>query len=410
MPIGATEEPVFLEPPTNVVPFTPDSDGAPRRPRVPWRRIGRAVDPAAIFLGVRLVGLAVLAVLATNQHVQLDDELSSWDGQWFLGIAQGGGYDGVPAGLADAYGRRSAETPLAFFPGYPATVTAVRFLTGLPLVQAGLLTATVAGVVAAHGVARLGELVPGGSRRVGLVLVTLFSATPMAIVFSMTYSEALFCAVAAWALVALLRRQWLLAGLLTAVTGLVRPTAAGLVVAVGGAALLAALARRDGWRPWVGGLLTPLGLLGYLGWVGTRTGSVTGWFDLQERGWGSHFDGGAATLSFAREILASGRSVLEVATIGVLLGGLVLLVVGVRMGLPWPLLAYAAVVLVMDVGSNGLMNSKIRLLLPAFTLLLPMALGLARRRPGTTTSVLVAAVVASAWFGAYALIGWPYAI
>jgi hypothetical protein len=410
MPIGATEEPVFLEPPTNVAPFTPDSDGAPRRRRVPWRRIGRAVAPAAIFLGVRLVGLAVLAVLATNQHVQLGDELSSWDGQWFLGIAQGGGYDGVPAGLADAYGKRSAETPLAFFPGYPATVTVVRFLTGLPLVEAGLLAATVAGVVAAHGVARLGELVPGGSRRVGLVLVTLFSATPMAVVFSMTYSEALFCAVAAWALVALLRRQWLLAGLLTAVTGLVRPTATGLVVAVGGAALLAALARRDGWRPWVGGLLTPLGLLGYLGWVGTRTGSVTGWFDLQERGWGSHFDGGAATLSFAREILASGRSVLEVATIGALLGGLVLLVVGVRMGLPWPLLAYAAVVLVMDVGSNGLMNSKIRLLLPAFTLLLPMALGLARRRPGTTTSVLVAAVVASAWFGAYALIGWPYAI
>jgi hypothetical protein len=64
----------------------------------------------------------------------------------------------------------------------------------------------------------------------------------------------------------------------------------------------------------------------------------------------------------------------------------------------------------MDVGSNGLMNSKIRLLLPAFTLLLPIALGLARRRPGTTTSVLVAAVAASAWFGAYALTGWPYAI
>jgi hypothetical protein len=410
MPMGATEEPVFLEPPTNVVPFTRDSDGAPRRRPAPWRRVGWAVAPAAIFLGARLVGLAVLAILATTRHVQLGDELSSWDGQWFLGIAQGGGYDGVPAGLADAYGERSAETPLAFFPGYPATVTAVRFLTGLPLVQAGLLAATLAGAVAAHGVARLGELVPGGSRRVGLVLVTLFSATPMAVVFSMTYSEALFCAVAAWALVALLRRQWLLAGLLTAVAGLVRPTAAGLVVAVGGAALLAALARRDGWRPWVGGLLAPLGLLGYLGWVGTCTGSVTGWFDLQERGWGSHFDGGAATVSFAREILASGRSVLEVATLGVLLGGLVLLVVGVRMRLPWPLLAYAAVVLVMDVGSNGLMNSKIRLLLPAFTLLLPMALGLARRRPGTTTSVLVAAVVASAWFGAYALTGWPYAI
>ncbi|MCW0216347.1 MAG: hypothetical protein OJJ54_23605 [Pseudonocardia sp.] len=401
---------VSPEPATSAAPATVNSGDTSGSHRIPWLRIGRALAPAGIFLGVRLVGLAVLAVLGTVRHVRLGDELSSWDGQWFLGIAQGGGYDGVPAGLADAYGQRSAETPLAFFPGYPATVGAVRFLTGLPLLPAGLLATTLAGVAAAYGVARLGLLVPGGSRRAGLIMVALFAATPMAVVFSMTYSEALFCAAAAWALVALLRRHWVLAGLLTSAAGLVRPTAAGAVVAVGVAALLAVLAREDGWRPWAGGLLAPLGLLGYLGWVGVRTGSPTGWFDLQERGWGSRFDGGAATLSFAGEILAGGRSVLEVVTVLVLLGGLVLLAVGIRMRLPWPLLAYAAVVFVMDVGSNGLMNSKIRLLLPAFTLLLPMALGLARRKPGTTTSVLVAVVLASAWFGAYALTGWPYAI
>lgn len=380
---------------------------------VPWAAIGRALLPAALFLGVRSVGIVVLAMVATRQGTRLGDELGSWDGQWFLGLAQGG-YDGVPTGLSDAYSNRSGETPLAFFPGYPATVAVVRFLTGLPLLPAALVATVLAGIVAAYGVAKLGELVPGGSRRVGLVLVVLFASTPMAVVFSMAYSEALFCAAAAWSLVFLLRGQWIGAGLAAAAAGLVRPTAAALVAAVGLAAVVAVVGRRDGWRPWLGGPLAAAGLLGYLGYVATRTGSLTGWFALQQRGWDSRFDGGRATASFATTALADGRSVMEVATVGVLLGAIALLAVSVaqavRGWMPWPLVAYSAVVLVMDVGSNGLMGSKARLLVPAFTLLLPVAVGLARRRPGTRVSVLVAAVLVSAWFGAYALADWPYAI
>ena len=51
-----------------------------------------------------------------------------------------------------------------------------------------------------------------------------------------------------------------------------------------------------------------------------------------------------------------------------------------------------------------------RLLTPAFPLLLPVALGLARRRIGTAVVVVVAAALASAWFGGYALTIWRYAI
>jgi hypothetical protein len=103
-----------------------------------------------------------------------------------------------------------------------------------------------------------------------------------------------------------------------------------------------------------------------------------------------------------------------VLTVAALAGGLVLLAVCWRQcrreGLPWPLLVYAAGVLVMDLGSNGLMNSKARLLLPAFTLLVPAALALANRRRSTAVAVLVAVTLCSAWFGGYALTGWSYAI
>lgn len=404
--------------------------------------------PAWVFLWVRAIGVLVLRWQASIDDSTLGVLLSKWDGLWMLGIALGG-YDNVAPGLQDAFGHRYAETPLAFFPGYPVAVGSVRWLTSMPTLVAGLTVSLIAGVVMAFGLARLGELVPGGSRRVGLILVALVAAAPMGIVWSMTYSEGMFCACAVWALVALQRRQWVLAGVCTALAGTVRPTGAALLLAVGGALLLVALRRGPGaaggdsagdgsvaggvsvagggsvlnrhgdwWRPWAGGAIAPLGLLGYLAyvrWHGTAgVAPEGGWFGVQQRGWNSHFDAGAATVKFTRDILASGRSVLEVGTVLVLAGGLVLLFVSARQAragtLPWPLVVYAAGVLVMDLGSNGLMNSKARLLLPAVTLLVPAAVALGRRRTTTVVSVLVAAALLSAWFGGYALTGWSYAI
>lgn len=370
-----------------------------------------AATPSLVFLAVRVVGLVVLDRMTTLYGQSTLTALSKWDGLWMLGIA-GGGYDGVPMGLSDAFGRRDPTTPLAFFPGYPTAVGVLRFVTGTGLETAGLAVAVIAGLVLAHGLARLGTEVPGGSRRAGLLLVVLVAAAPMGVVWSMTYSEGLFCAAAVWALVGVLRRDWVLAGTCTALAGTVRPTAGALLLGVG-LALLVAVARtpRD-WRVWLGGILAPLGMLGYLWFVAARTGSPGGWFALQRRGWNSKFDAGAATVAFTRDTLLSGRSVLEVVTVAALAGSLVLLVICCLRDtrVPWPLVVYAAGVLAMDLLSNGLMNSKARLALPAFTLLLPVALGLARRRPGTALAVAAGVTVASAWFGGYALTAWPYAI
>lgn len=369
----------------------------------------RALAPAAVYLSVRLTGVLVLTVMAAADGSTLGRELSAWDGQWLLAIA-GDGYARVPPDMVDAFGARTAFTPLAFFPGYPGTVAAVGLLTGLDLLVAALLVSLLAGMVAAYGMARLGELVPGGSDRVGLVLVALFAATPMSVVLSMAYSEALFCALAAWALVGALRGQWLLAGLCSAAAGLVRPTATAVIAAVGLAALAAVFARRDGWRPVAGGLLAGAGMLGYLTFVAVRTGEPLGWFRIQDGGWGTAFDGGADTIAYAGAVLVDGERLYEVAVLAALLASLVLFVVAVRMRLPWPLLVYGATVLVTVWGSAGVMPSKVRLLVPAFVLLIPVAIGLGRRRTGTAVAVLAAVALGSAWFGGYALTIWVYGI
>ncbi|MBN9111863.1 MAG: glycosyltransferase family 39 protein [Pseudonocardia sp.] len=382
---------------------------APVAAREPARVVA-LLAPAGVYLAVRLVGVLALVWLSLTHGVSPVDRLRAWDGDWMLAIAQYG-YSGLPETMLDGHGHHTPFTALAFFPGYPMTITVVAPLLGGNEVAAALLVSLVAGVVAAYGLARIGELVPGGSRRVGLLLTALFAAAPMAVTLNMAYTEALFCALAAWSLVGLLQRRWLLAGVMCGLAGLVRPTSEALVLAVVVAAVVALATRRDGWRPVVGALLSVTGIAGYLIFVAVRTGELTGWFTVQSSGWDGGIDGGVASMTFIVATLTSRDATLMyyVSAI-VLIGVLVLFGLSVAARLPVPLLVYGGAVVATVWLSSGVMASRPRLLLPAFVLLLPIALGLAKRRPATAVSVVVVAALASAWFGAYSLTVWRYAI
>ena len=61
--------------------------------------------------------------------------------------------------------------------------------------------------------------------------------------------------------------------------------------------------RRDGiWRPLAALLLAPLGLFGYVAWVGWRMGEWTGYFTLQRGAWLHFFDYGKHTASVLRGV------------------------------------------------------------------------------------------------------------
>jgi len=363
---------------------------------------------AAVYLLIRAVGFAVLYRYAAAHDSSASAALTKWDGHWFLGIADHG-YRGVPLDLVDAFGRRTDATAFAFFPGYPSLVAGVAWLPWVSVFGAALGVNVVSGTVAAIGLGRLGSTITG-SPRVGLLLVALFAAAPMGVVLSMTYSEALFCALGFWALNGVLEQRWMLAGVCTAFAGLVRPTAAALVLAVVLAAVVAMVRRRGGLRPWVAALLAPLGLLGYLSWVGWQTHSLFGWFTLQSTGWNSGFDGGVASWRYLVHEIGAPGQLMEVASVLIVLAGVGLVTLGVAARIPWPVLFYGVGVTIMAVASNGLMPSKPRLLLPAVVLALPVAVGLAKRRWVTQLAVVLGVVVASAWLGAYALVVYPYAI
>lgn len=357
---------------------------------------GHALAPAAVYLAVRLAGLVVLAIMAATHDRALFDVLKSWDGDWYLSIAEHG-YHRDDGGLVDAAGNFTQNTTLAFFPGYPMLIN----LFSVAPVFAGLMISLGAGVTAAYGITRLAD-----DRRTGLVLVALFAATPMAVTLSMVYSEALFSALAAWALVGVMERKWWLAALCCVGAGLVRPSAGVLILIV----IVAVVIHERGYRGLLAAVVAPLGLGGYLLFVADRTGDLFGWFTLQEAGWGTAFDGGVDTTEFVGRVLTSDAPLMETANVLTVVGALVLCVVVLLKRLPWPLVAYGIGLFVMTAGSSGVTYSKMRLLVPAFTLLLPVAAGLARRRTGTVLAVLSATALLSGWFGGYALTAWPYAI
>lgn len=384
------------------------------------RRVAGTPDWAVtlgVYLLIRAIGVAMLARFAAAHDRAFDSALQVWDGRWMLAIATYG-YDAVPETQRDGFGIHTDLTAYAFFPGYPYLV---RALAQFPLVTpfgAAITVSLVAGCVAALGVARIGALSAermtgsrlgtADPRRVGLVLVALFAATPMSVVLNMAYTEALFCALAAWALVGVLQRQWLLAGVCSMFAGLVRPTAVALIAVVVIAGLLAV--RTDRWRAVAGILLSPLGFLAYLGVVWAKSGSPTGWFQIQTEGWDTGFDFGAATLRFLDHTLLNSREFSAVAVAWVILATLVLAVWAAWAPLPWPLLLYALGVLATVLLSDGLMISRARLLLPAFVLLIPAAIVIARWRPGGSIAALTPIVAVCAWFGAYVATVYPYAM
>jgi hypothetical protein len=363
--------------------------------------------PGAVFLAIRLTGVLVLAGIGAANGRSLVPTLKSWDGEWYLRIAATG-YSALSAGI-DAHGHVAVDTTMAFFPGYPMLIGLVGTLTRLAPVGAGLLISAIAGVAAACGVARICAL-QNYPQWTGVSCAGLFAATPMSVTLSMVYTEALFTALAVWALVGIIQRDWLLAACCCGLAGLVRPSAAILVAVLLVALAVAVLRGHD--RPAV--LLHALpgvsGLAGYYAFVVSRTDDLTGWFALQKAGWGTAFDFGRDSAVFTWQVLTSDAPLMETANVATMLGVIALAVIAVRHRLSWPLTAYGIGIVVMTIGSSGVTYSKMRLLVPAVTLLIPVAAGLARRRPGTIVAVLAVAALASGWFGAYALTDWRYAI
>jgi hypothetical protein len=348
----------------------------------------RPFAPALVFLAGQTLALLATWAVAVPSGWSMWALLHQWDAQHFEAVARAGYAD-------DTY---------AFFPGLPLLLRAAG--TVVPLDVAGVLVSIAAGVVLAYGVDRLARDLAPAQDGVGPVSVWLVAVLPLSVVFLMPYTEATFCALAIWALVALGRGRILLAAGLCAAAGLVRPTALALVLAV----VVAALDCGDRRRAAVAVLVAPAGAAAFLGWVAWRTGSPTGWADRESAGWHTTVDGGASTISWLRIIAVGGPSAVDVAILATGVACVVTAVVLARLR-RLSAAAYVGGVVVLTFGISGVWNSKYRLLLPGLvvgcTLAGPL---LARLRTPVRVVVLAAGAAVGCCFSAYLLTSYPYAL
>jgi hypothetical protein len=362
-----------------------------------------------IYAAVRVLTLAVAALLLHHGRFRawsLLHLIVSWDSGRFLYIAA--------HGYAYVQGYQHPDSILASYPGYPLAIDTIAWVPGIGLERAGFAVTIAAGLAAAWGLTRLGMALTG-DRRLSLAMVAVWAVAPASIVLSMVYSEAFFCALAIWSLVALLERRWLTAGVLTIGAGLARSsTGVALVAAVTVAALptvIAALRARQPaamwWRPAVALLLSPLGVLGYWTYSAVRLRRLGGFTWLEKNGHDS-FDWGQGVFLAVKDVLFGHPPAVEVMTLFVLAAAVVLTICSLTERFPWSVHAYTLAIVVIALGVGPLyLGSKPRFLLPAVLLSVPVARLLAPL-PGWLLGLVIGVLgAASVWFSLFLMTaGW----
>ena len=358
----------------------PSDTASPPQPtgrRVPaWAPI--VARTTAIYLASRAVVFAAMwAASRLVPSIGLASTVTAWDGGWYLATAEHGYPNSLP--VVDGH---VGQSPIAFFPLYPLSVRALHSILGISHQAAGLVVAGLAGGVAVVLLRFLLERLWGsGAADRGVVLFCFF---PGALVLSLTYSEALMLALAIGALLALLSRNWLIAGVLAGLATATRPNAIALVAACAWASFTAIRSERE-WRSLAAPLLAPVGFLGYQAYLWSHTGHADAWFQTQRGGWGERLAIGA-TFDKLSEFM---RSPMVDVNITIAVAGTVFVVVTlvllVRARPPGPVLAYTVVVVLLALLSQTL-GARPRFILTAF----PLVAVLGRRVRGTSFSVAVA--------------------
>lgn len=244
-----------------------------------WRRLLPLVPLFAASRMIVLFAAHVADVLADD--LTLVDILHRWDSGWYLTVVTSGYDRVVPEG---------SPSNVAFFPLLPMLIRAVRAVTGLSPLGAGLVVSLLGGLAGTLAVYLLAERVAGSTT--ALRAAALWTFFPAAYVLSMVYTEGLFVAAAALCLLCLLDERWLPAGAAAAVASATRPN--GLVLAACCAFVaFPIVVRQRTWRPLVAVALAPLGALAYAWFLHRHTGRVSSWLDANS-GFGQEADFGAS--------------------------------------------------------------------------------------------------------------------
>lgn len=243
-----------------------------------WRQYPFASAIAAYVAIHLLTFLFVLAADLFTHHGVVND-LSTWDGAWFLQAVT----LGWPSHLPQANGQVLAN-PTAFFPLFPLLIRWLSFVTRVSPAVVGLILSAVTGLGATISVGHLTK--EFASREQAGRAALLFAVSPGAFVFNLIYAEGMLLIFIAFGLLALIRRRWWVAGVLGALASATSPVGLMLSVSCAWYALLVVRRERT-WTPLLAPVLAPLGFVAWMGYLWAHTGTLMAWRVTERDGWNS---------------------------------------------------------------------------------------------------------------------------
>jgi hypothetical protein len=330
---------------------------------------------------------------------------TQWDGKWYRMIAE----HGYPSDLPDRITYISGNgATVAFFPVYPYLARWFDYVFPGGIVQALLGVNVVLSAAAVVLVGLLTRDVYGVA--VAQRSMVLFALFPGSVVLSWSYAEPALIVAAAACLLFLHRERWVLAGVAAAIGTATRPNAIALLAACVVAAVIAIYRRRQ-WGALLSVALAPIGVLGYHAYLRVHTGEWGAWSRAQREAWGEGWSWGATAIRFTWRFLenplgtAYGATYLHTAVaLALLAGGLFC---SLRVRLPWPQLAYVAVIAALMIGPDTV-SARPRFVFTAFPLLVGVAAWWPRRpREAWDGLVVVSAgalAAAAMFYGSFAAI------
>ena len=236
------------------------------------------VRPLGWFALSRLIVVAATwaATVTATRPLTIGSALGAWDGEFYRQLAT----DGYPGG---------AEWPAfrtALFPLYPLLT---RGADG-PVPGGVHAAAMVVSCVAAIAFVLLAWKLAAGrfGPETADTTVAVIVCFPGTYVLSMHYAEAVFLAASAACLLLLDHKRWLGAGLAAMACTAARPNGIAAVAACAVAAVPYLRARQ--WRSLVAPALAPLGLVGFVVFLQSRSGRWDAWPHVQSEVWDDRID------------------------------------------------------------------------------------------------------------------------
>ncbi len=337
----------------------------------PWNRALLHGGVAYLVSRVMVVGAAGVVAAArepkpTSAARPILEVLTSWDGLWYMEVVRGG----YPRSVGPDVTFFNLEARTAFFPLYPAIVRwADRVLPAGDTVAA-LIVNVVLGLLFILAVGLLARAMVG-DRAAGraMVLVALF---PGSFVLSFAYSEPVMLVLAAFSLLALLRKHWITAGLLAALATSARPNAVALAAAAAVASFLAIRRDRD-WASLAAPILAPLGFVAHMLFLWSHTGESGVWFRVQREAWNEGASFGLTAVRSVGEFLTHPfDSAVNVITTLSVIAIVVMLAAMWKARLPAPVVAYTLVIVGLML-VTATVTARPRFLITAFPLLIAVA-------------------------------------